>query len=69
MTARERTTFFDRLCGMREAYLTLDALDRAGIIPLCEAMADAERELAAIEAEAEGDNASPDQATNAQHAI
>ena len=65
MTARERTTYFERLCGMRDAYLHMDALDRAGITPICEAMADAERELAAIELEA--DNLSVDEAANASH--
>ena len=67
MTARERTNFFDRLCGMREAYLHMDALDRAGLTPLCEAMADAERELAALEIELDG--MSLDNATTAHHPV
>ena len=53
MTARERTTFFDRLFAMREAYRTLDAIDRAGITSISDAIDDAEAELAAYELEAE----------------
>ena len=67
MTARERTTYFDRLCGMREAYEHLDPLDRAGITPICDAMADAERELAAIEIEVE--DPAREGATNAHHTL
>ncbi len=67
MTARERTTFFDRLVGMREAYRSLDALDRAGITSITEAIADAERELAATDTEA--DAVSTDPAPTAHHPV
>ena len=67
MTARERTTYFERLCEMRDAYLHPDALDRAGITSICEAMAEAERELAAIELELDG--MALDSATNAHHPV
>jgi hypothetical protein len=66
MTSRERRTFFDRLCGMREAYEHLDDLDRAGITPICEAIADAERELELIAIEAES-QPSVDPASSTQH--
>ncbi len=52
MTTRERRTYFDRLCGLREAYQHLDATDRAGITPITEAIAAAEQELERIAAEA-----------------
>jgi hypothetical protein len=51
MTTRERRTYFDRLCGLREAYKHLDASDRAGITPITEAIAAAELELEQIAAE------------------
>ncbi len=53
MTTRERRTYFDRLCTMREAYAHLDAADRAGITPITEAIAAAEQELDRIAAEAD----------------
>ena len=50
MTTRERRTYFERLCTMREAYQHLDAPDRAGVTPITEAIAAAEQELERIAA-------------------
>ena len=68
MTSRERRTFFDRLCGMREAYGHLDDLDRAGITSIGDAIADAERELELITIEADSEP-SADPATSTEHTV
>ena len=68
MTTRERRTYFDRLCGLREAYQHLDASDRAGITPITEAIAAAELELEQIAAET--DSLAPaDDATTTQNPV
>ena len=53
MTRRERTTFFNRLCTLREAYGHLDKLDRPGTTTLLEAMAEAQYLMELIEIENE----------------
>jgi hypothetical protein len=68
MTSRERRTYFERLCEMREAYKHLDATDRTGITPITEAIAAAEAELEQIAGEA--DSLPPaDPATSTHHPV
>ena len=65
MTRRERTTFFNRLCTMREAYASLDKLDRPGTTTLLEAMAEAQYLMELIEIEAENEHlVGPDASTS-----
>jgi hypothetical protein len=66
MTRRERRTYFERLCTMREAYQHLDASDRAGTTPIAEAIAAAEQVLEQIAAEA-ASQPEADPATTTHH--
>jgi hypothetical protein len=68
MTPPERRTFFERLCAMRDAYQHGGALDRAGVTPIAEAIACAERELELIGTEADT-QPQEDSNTSSQHPV
>jgi hypothetical protein len=65
MTKRERRTYFERLCAMREAYLRRDAGDQASSTTMLEAMAAAQQLFEQLIAEdAEGQPAADATSTN-----
>lgn len=67
MTKRERRTYFERLCALREAYQHLDAGDQPTSTTLTEAMAAVQHELELMAEAAEGLPA--EDPTSTQHPV